>query len=70
MSKRKTMTAQEVEEIVKEALDNVKSNPCTICARKSVCKLTYKGVCKVARQLRSIFIKTDRSIYGRKKNER
>ena len=61
------MTAQEVEEIVKEALDNVKSNPCLICHKKVDCGIKYKGVCKVARQLRIIFIKTDRISYGRKK---
>ena len=58
--KFKPVTAQEVVEIVNQALDAVQSNPCLICPKKSDCGITYKGVCKVARQLRIRIIKAGR----------
>lgn len=53
MAKEKTMTEKEVSNLVDAALDNAQSNPCLICVQKSVCKRTYKGVCKVARGIRA-----------------
>ena len=50
--KIKPLTAQEVVETVNQALDGVQSNPCRICPKKGLCGIKYKGVCKVARQLR------------------
>ena len=58
--KFKPVTAQEVAEIVNQALDAVQSKPCLICPKKSDCGITYKGVCKVARQLRIRIIKAGR----------
>lgn len=58
--KFKPVTAQEVAEIVNQALDAVQSKPCLICPKKSDCGITYKGVCKVARQLRIRLIKAGR----------
>ena len=58
--KFKPVTAQEVAETVNQALDGVQSNPCSICPKKGLCGITYKGVCKVARQLRIRLIKAGR----------
>lgn len=58
--KFKPVTAQEVAETVNQALDAVQSKPCLICPKKSDCGITYKGVCKVARQLRIRLIKAGR----------
>ena len=58
--KIKPLTAQEVAETVNQALDGVQSNPCLICPKKSDCGITYKGVCKVARNLRIRILKAGR----------
>ena len=58
--KIKPLTAKEVAETVNQALDGVQSNPCTVCPKKLDCRITYKGVCKVARQLRIRLIKAGR----------
>lgn len=58
--KFKPVTAQEVAETVNQALDAAQSKPCLICPKKSDCGITYKGVCKVARQLRIRLIKAGR----------
>jgi hypothetical protein len=58
--KIKPLTAQEVAETVNQALDGVQSNPCTICPKKRDCRITYKGVCKVARNLRIRILKAGR----------
>ena len=58
--KFKPVTAQEVAETVNQALDAVQSKPCLICPKKSDCGITYKGVCKVARQLRIRLVKAGR----------
>lgn len=59
--KIKPVTAQEVAKTVNQALDAVQSNPCLICPKKHECRITYKGVCKVARQLRIRIIKAGRA---------
>ena len=56
----KALTAQEVAETVNQALDGVQTNPCCICPKKGLCVITYKGVCKIARQLRIRLIKAGR----------
>lgn len=58
--KIKPVTAQEVAETVNQALDAVQSNPCLICPKKRDCGITYKGVCKVARNLRIRILKAGR----------
>lgn len=58
--KIKPLTAQEVVETVNQALDGVQSNPCSICPKKGLCGITYKGVCKVARNLRIRILKAGR----------
>lgn len=58
--KIKPLTAQEVVETVNQALDAVQSNPCAICPKKRDCRITYKGVCKVARNLRIRILKAGR----------
>lgn len=58
--KFKPVTAQEVAETVNQALDGVQSNPCSICPKKGLCGITYKGVCKVARNLRIRILKAGR----------
>ena len=58
--KIKPLTAQEVAETVNQALDGVQSNPCRICPKKRDCRNTYKGVCKVARNLRIRILKAGR----------
>lgn len=58
--KFKPVTAQEVAETVNQALDAVQSKPCLICPKKSDCGITYKCVCKVARQLRIRILKAGR----------
>lgn len=58
--KNRATTPQEVVETVNQALDKVQSNPCCICSYEGFCGIKYKGVCKVARQLRIRLIKAGR----------
>lgn len=55
--KNKPTTPQEIVKTVNKALDYVRSNPCCICSYESFCGIKYKGVCKVARQLRIRILK-------------
>ena len=66
VKKNKPLTAQEVVETVNQALEGLQSNPCCICPKKGLCGITYKGVCKVARQLRMRVIKIGRMGRGEK----
>lgn len=34
-------------EIANQAIKDIKSNPCCICPKESLCKVKYKGTCKV-----------------------
>jgi len=42
----------DIKSTVNRALDYAKSNPCCICSYEGICGIKYKGVCKVARQIR------------------
>ena len=55
--KNRPVTSQEIVRTVNQALDYVRSNPCCICSYEGFCGFKYKGVCKVARQLRIRLLK-------------
>lgn len=52
MSTKELVRPTDINKTVNQALDYVKSNPCSICSYEGICGIKYKGVCKVARQLR------------------
>ena len=57
--KNSPVTSQEITRTVNQALSYVRSNPCCICSYEGLCGIKYKGVCKVARQLRIRLLKAE-----------